>query len=1037
MRLPSEQARPARPAPRRVRRIWIGIAVGVVVIALLSLQGVANFYTDYLWYRAEHLSFVWRSIVEAKLGLAAVFVAAMFVVLWASLWFVDRMAPRLALFAPELELVRRYQSVVGPHVFAVRTAVSAVVAVAVGEGAAGQWQNWILFRHAQPFGVTDPIFGRDVSFFVFRLPFLSFLVNWALIALIVVFVVTTISHYLNGSIRLQGAGPRVDPIAVAHLSLILGAAALVKAIGYYYVQRFELEYSTRGVVQGANYTDVHVVLPALSLLAVIALVAFAVLAYNVYQRSIVLPAIALGLWAIVGIAVGIVYPALVQAFKVTPAQSTLELPYIKDNITATQYAYGLQPGDVSQRSFAASSTVTSAEAAPYEETLNDAVLWDPGATGTTFQKLQTERSYFDLSGLAVDRYGDTPYVIGVRTLDTQGIASPSWVNTHLQYTHGYGLVLSPANAATSDGDPNFSISDLPPQISSGSTGDLTLPANEQAYFGMQSTNYVVVDSGQAEIDYTPSNGSGSPTTSSYDPELAGGGGSGAVPLGSFWTKAAFALRFHDLNLLISKLVTPSSQIIFVQSVEQMVQKAAPFLQVDTNPYPVLSGGSIYWIVDAYTESSWFPYSQAADTSGLSSGSGLQGNYNYVRNSVKVVINAYTGAMQFYVVDASDPLIEAYSEAFPGLFKQISSLQASDPDLLLHLRYPQDFLELQATMYGRYHVPASQAATFYNQAAAWEVAQTPGTGSPSSSLPTGANGATQRFQPVYEELQLGSPSDAPEFDLVEPMVPYSVNDRLQTLSGFLVATSDYNDYGQLTMYTVGQGVSGPALINSEINANQSIATEISLLDQHGSTVTTGTVLLLPVDGALIYVRPIYVSSSQNPFPQLRLVVVVYGNTVAAAPTLQDALSDVFGAPVPGVGVGSNGQPSGATVASVRALIVSAARWSMLAQQALHAKGGPDLAAYQSDETEANALLQEAAKMLSSSKPSSSKPSSSTSSTGGSGAGASGAGKGSGSSTPAAGGTRSGSGSGGSGTTGSGAGGTTGTGTTGTGTTGSDA
>lgn len=967
MRLPPEQARPARAFPRRTRRLWIAFAIVVVVVALLSLQGFANFYTDYLWYRSEHLTFVWRGIVEAKLGLASVFVVVMFVATWASLWFVDRMAPRLALFAPELELVRRYQTIVGPHVFAVRTVVSALVAIAVGEGAAGQWQNWILFRHSQPFQYPDPLFGRDAGFFVFQLPFLSFVVNWLLLALLVVFVVTVVSHYLNGSIRLQGAGPRVDPIAVAHLSLVLGLAALVKAVGYYYVQRYQLDFSTRGVVQGANYTDVHVSLPALTLLAVVALFAFAVLVYNVYQRSLVLPAIALGLWAVVGLSIGIIYPALVQAFKVTPSQSTLELPYISDNIKATQFAYGLRPTEVNQQQFAAATSVTSTQATNYQSTLNDAVLWDPGSTATTFQKLQAQRSYFQLSGLSVDRYplgpnGTlTPVVIGARTLYTQGVPSSSWVNTHLQYTHGYGIVMAPANAASTAGDPSFAVSNLPPQVINADANDnLSLvPPAAAVYFGVQSSNYAVVDSGQSEIDYTDANGSGV-STSKYQ-------GSGGVPIGSFWTRAAFALRFHDFNLLISKLVTPSSQIIFVQGVRQMVQKAAPFLQVDSNPYPVLADGSLYWIVDAYTTTSYFPYSQPADTSGLSNGSGLQGSYDYVRNSVKVVVNAYTGAMSFYIVDPDDPLIEAYSAAFPGLFQPLDSLRNTDPDLLLHLRYPQDFLELQATMYGRYHVSANQAATFYNSAQAWSVAQSPGTGTPSAPLPIGANGSTVRFQPVYEELQL--PGQAPGFYAVEPMVPYSQNDRLQTLAGFLVADSDYGSvssptYGELSMYTTPQGVSGPALVNSEINGNATISSQISLIDQHGSVVTTGSTLLLPVGNALVYVRPVYVSSSQNNFPQLRYVVAVYGNQVAMASTLQQAVADVFGGAIAGVGVNSNGQPLGPQPQQVKADLAAAASWAKKAAAAL-ALHPPDLGAYEADEAQVSYYVNLANQIISAS------------------------------------------------------------------------
>jgi hypothetical protein len=778
----------------------------------------------------------------------------------------------------------------------------------------------------------------------------------------VVLIVTTVSHYLNGSIRLQGTGRRVDPVAVAHLSLILGLLALVKAISYYYVQRLDLEYSTRAVVQGAGYTDVHVELPALTLLAVVAFAVFAALIYNVYQRSFVLPIIGVGLWALIALVIGFVYPAIIQALKVTPSQSTLELPYINDNIKATRYGFGLT--NINQTSFPANSTVNQPTLSTYADTLNDADLWDPDIASQTYNKLEDLRSYFDLSGLAVDRYDIdnqlTPVVVGVRTLNSSGLPSPSWVNTHLQYTHGYGVVLSPANAAATSGNPNFLIESVPLAYASSKT-DPGLPQVTQprVYFGTAASSYVIVDSGQPEIDYTLAGSSAAaakPVQSHYT-------GSGGVPIGSLWTRLAFAVRFHDLNLLISKLVTPSSKVIFVQDVRQMVQKAAPFLQVDSNPYPVIAGGDIYWMVDAYTTTAYMPYSEDADNSALSSGSGLQGTYNYVRNSVKVVINAYTGRMQFYVVDSSDPLILAYEAAFPTLFQPLSSMNAT---LQQHLRYPQDFLMVQSAMYGKYHITTPSA--FYSAANAWQIAQTPGTGSPSQPLPTGANGSVARFTPVYEILQLPLQGAGEEnFDAVEPLVPSSTGDKLQTLAGFLVAGCDYNDYGALTVYTTPQGIDGPALVDSEINSNTNISTKISLLDARGSGVSLGTVLMLPIDGSLLYVRPLYVSSSQNPFPQLQEVIVVFGSQVGMQPTLGAAISEVFNATIAGVGVNQNGTAVASIPALVSQLVQEASTTEATAQDAL--KAG-NLGQYQLDENEVALDLSEAANLLKSSKSSAS-------------------------------------------------------------------
>lgn len=989
--MPADQARSALPHRRRSRRAWVLSILGVIVFAVLALQAFANFYTDYLWYRSENITYVWRAMTETKLGLAGVFIGVMFVGLWSSLYAVDRMSTRVQLYAPELDLVRRYQTVVGTHSGLVRTLVSLVIAFLVGEGAASQWQNWLLFNNEHNFGFTDPIFGRDAGFFVFRLPFLDFVVNWMLLALIVIFVVTAVFHYLNGGIRLQGGGPHVDPVTVAHLSLILGLAAFVKAISYYYVQRFELEFSTRGYVQGSGYTDTHVVLPAYTLLAVVALVAFGLLVFNVYQRSLSLPIIGIGLWLTVGLSVGIIYPALLQAFRVTPAQSTLELPYIQDNIRATNFAYGLRTIGTPQH-YEAKTTLSAGDISAYRTTLDDPDLWDPQQTATTFQKLQDSRNFFDISGLAVDRYNVlgsiVPEVIGVRTVTSSGLAQTSWVNTHLAYTHGYGVVLAAANTGTSIGNPSFSISNLPPARSPGAPQLL----EPRVYFGVPSSNYVVVDSAQAEIDYTSGNSS---SQGQHTTQYQGGGG---IPVGSFWTRAAFALRFHDLNLLISRLITPQSRIIFVQDVTKMVEKAAPFLQVDSNPYPVLYNGQIYWMIDAYTTTSSFPYSQSVNTSALPGSSGLQGSYNYIRNSVVVTVNAYTGAMSFYQLPLpggeTDPLLQAWMAAFPGMFQPYSSMPLG---LQQHLRYPQDMLSIQSTMYGRYHV--TSPPSFYSGASAWSVAQSPATGSPTQALPTNPDGSVVRDTPTYELLQLGSSSGSagtggtaapsssssispvppasassgsspsppaqPNFVALEPMVPYSQGDKVQNLAGFLVAGSDPQSYGTLTMYTTPLSALSPALVDSAINANTTISPKITFLDQRGSTVTAGAMQVLPIGGALVYLTPLYVSSSTYPFPQLKYVVAVLGNNVALgsssspAGARADALQQVLQSAVPVGEVGPEGVPTKPQAADIRNLLREALALEAKANAAL---AQLDLAAYQSDEKQVAALVASALAIL---------------------------------------------------------------------------
>ncbi len=912
-----------------------------VILVLIIVQGIANFYTNYLWYRSVDKTMVWRAMVEAKLGLAATFVGVFFVACWISLWVVDRIAPRALLVSPELELVRRYQQIVGRHTFALRTVVSLILALLVGASTSGQWQHWLLLRNAQSFGkLVDPQFHKPIGFYVFELPFLSFLVDWCLVALLVLLIVTAIGHYLNGGLRFQGPSPRVDPRVTAHLSLILAVMALVRSAGYFYVDRYNLVLAKDGVVGGAGYTDVHVRLPAIELLAVVALAVFVLMIFNVYQRSMALPAIGAGLWLLVALAAGVIVPAAVQALRVTPAQSTLEIPYIGRNIGATRAAMNID--NVTTQKFAGTANLTGPVVAGDKSTLANLPLWEPSITSQSYQKLQQNGTGFTLAGLSLDRYLIdgvlTPFVIGVRQVNAADLPTQSWVNIHLQYTHGYGAILSPANSATG-GNPNFDISGVPPVSTDGAP---TIKQSE-IYFGVGQTGYVVADTKVKEVDYSTNNGN--TVRTNY-------GGTGGIPIGSFWVKAAFALRFHDLNLLISNSITQKSRLLFLQDVRARVAQAAPFLMVDNNPYPVIDNGNIDWIVDAYTATDYYPYAQQAQTSELPSGSGLTGSpFNYVRNSVKVVVNAFNGDMTFYAVTKSDPILNTWEAAFPGMFLPLSDMDAT---LQAHLRYPQDLLMVQAAMYGRYHL--TNAQSFYTANNAWEISPTSGTGSPESPLPTDAAGNKLRFVPEYEILQLPQQTD-PQFTVIEPMDPLSDNDRLQTLAALLTAGCTTENYGQLTVYRTPAKTQpdGPGLVASQIQSNSKISTYVTLVGRAGSTVSLGTTLIVPVDDSLVYVRPLYVSSSQNPYPQLTRYIVVYGNQatgnhVAMEQTLGAALADVFGAATSTIGGGPGEVP-----ASVRILLSQA--------QSYYAKGlaalkNEDLATYYDDMKMVDSLIRQA-------------------------------------------------------------------------------
>jgi uncharacterized membrane protein (UPF0182 family) len=935
MRVPTDVS--ARPHPVRRYQLWVLGGVVFLIVAVILVQGLANFYTNYLWYRSVHFTSVWRLMIETKLELAAVFVGIFFIVCWLSLWVVDRIAPRALLVSPELEIVRRYQQIVAGHTFALRTAVSLILALILGVSTDGQWQHWLMFRSGKSFGTSDAQFGKAVGFYVFKLPFLSFLVDWTLVALLLLLIVTSVSHYLNGGLRFQGPSPRVDPRVVAHLSAILAAMALVRAAGYFYVDRYNLAFAKDAYVNGAGYTDVHVRLPAIELLAVVALAVFVLMVFNVYQRRLALPAIGAGLWILVSLAAGVIVPALVQALKVTPAQSTLERPYIQRNITATRTALNLN--NVDERSFAGIPNLTGGVVAGAASTLDNLPLWEPSLTAATYQKLQQNGTGFTIAGLSLDRYRVngtlTPFVIGVRQVNAADLPTQSWVSTHLQYTHGYGAILSPANQQTG-GNPTFTpgISGVPPQSVAGAP-QITQPA---VYFGLGQTGYVVADSNQKEVDYSDT--SGNVVSSNYT-------GSGGVPIGSFWTKAAFALRFHDLNLLISGDIRQKARIIFNQDVRVRVAKVAPFLTVDDNPYPIVDKGQIDWVVDAYTSTSYYPYAEQANTSQLPGGSGLAGaSFNYVRNSVKVVVNAYTGNMTFYATTASDPILNTWESVFPGMFKSLADM---DQVLRAHLRYPVALLMVQSSTYGRYHL--TDPGSFYIANNAWELAPTSGTGSPDQSLPTDANGNTLRFVPEYEILQLPGASQT-AFTAIEPLDPLSDNDRIQTLAALMTASSSYGTYGQLTTYETPSRSSapGPAVVNSRIQSNTVVSQYVTLLGRAGSTVSLGTTLIIPIDDSIVYVRPLYVSSSQNPYPQLTRYIVVYGNQVSMGDTLGTALSGVFGAVTGNIGGGNGTIP-----ATVRALIASAQKYY---NQGVAALKNEDLTKYSADMKIVGQLIAEA-------------------------------------------------------------------------------
>ncbi|MDQ4070610.1 MAG: UPF0182 family protein, partial [Actinomycetota bacterium] len=771
------------------------------------------------------------------------------------------------------------------------------------------------------FGVESPLFGTDVGFYVFQLPFLTFLTNALFSALVVTLIVTALAHYLSGGIRFQGPGPRVTRGVKAHLSVLLGVIALVKASNYY-LDRFELAFSTRGAVQGATYTDVNAQLPALNLLVVISIVAALLFLVNIRQQGWALPITAVVLWGLVAVVAGSVYPAIVQRFRVEPAESTREVEYIRRNIDATRAAMGLQGVEV--RPFAYNEQLGAEALVSNAETVRNIRLWDPQVLQRTYQRLQEVRTFYRFTDVDVDRYqirnDTTQIVLSARELNPDSLPSDTWENRHLAYTHGYGAVLSPANSVTADGQPDFLVKNIPPQGEPA----ITQP---RLYFGEAIGGYSIVNTGRDEIDYVREDGT--PVTNRYD-------GEGGVGIGSIPRRLAFALRFGDINPLISGFMTPSSRILYVRDVRERVTAIAPFLHYDRDPYPVVLDGRIVWLLDAYTTTNHFPYAQQADTNRLLPGSGLTHQFNYVRNSIKVVIDAYDGDATFYVVDPDDPVAAAYAKAFPKLF----STREAPAELRAHFRYPEDLFRVQTNMWGRYHI--SDANEFYSQSDRWNIAQDPGSAGPVPAAPApspatpgaAALGSPRehRMDPYYLLMRL---PDAPraEFLILQPFVPFSDDDSRRELSAFMVAKADPAEYGKLEVFVMPRDrqVDGPAIVNARINQEPEVSQLITLLSRAGSEVRLGNLVIIPIEQSLIYIRPLYVQATgANAVPELKKVIVAFGGRIAIRDTLQDALVAVFGDAPPTLEQGPTAAPDGETPATpgvsdeVRRLLEDAAR-----------------------------------------------------------------------------------------------------------------
>ncbi len=848
-------------------RVRVGLIAALVVLVVVA-PALARWYTDWLWFGEVGYRRVFWVPLLSRLAVTAAFGGALGVLLWVNL------RPFLAWAAgPEdvidLELDRRgrgvYRRVRRRRPGRLAAAAVAAVAALSGWAVSARWPMFVQFAHARPFGTADPIFGRDVGFFVFRLPVYQFVEGWLFGWLALIAAGVAVGYYLVHTPSMLRGIWSLPPAARVHLSLLAGALLLVRGWGFW-LDGFGLLLSPHGAIYGASYTDVHATLPALRLLAALAVLGAALMAANVVLRTLRLAAgvvVALALAWVVGVGL---YPRLVQQLRVAPNELTVETPYIRHGIAATLRAFGLDR--VREREFVPED-LTSDAVARNRETLDNVRLWDYRPLLAAFRQLQALRPYYVFADVDIDRYRiagqQRQVMLAARELDIALLPAPArtWVNQHLVYTHGYGVVMSPVNRVSEEGMPEFFLKDIPPV----GVPELRLD-RPQIYFGERTAGYVVVQTRVQELDY-PRGDENVHTT------YRGRGGIPLTPL----RRLAFAYRFGDLRLALSSDISSRSRLLFARTVAERVRRIAPFLTYDRDPYLVVAGGRLVWILDAYTTSDRYPYSTPHQ------------GINYIRNSVKVVVDAYDGTVDFYLVDPADPVGATFAAVFPGLFRPASAMPA---EVAAHLRYPVDLFEIQSRVYATFHM--RDPRVFYNREDVWAV-------------PTELFGDdTVPVEPYYVTLRLED-SPGPEFVLILPLTPAGRDNMI----AWMAARNDPPAYGQLVVYRFPKDrlAFGPMQVESRINQDPVISQQLTLWNQEGSRVIRGNLLVIPVENALLYVEPLFLQATRSQLPELKRVIVASGPRIAMEETLEAALSRLLaGRPSPPPASPTPGLPAGA-------------------------------------------------------------------------------------------------------------------------------
>ncbi|MFG3047898.1 UPF0182 family protein [Streptomyces sp. NPDC048241] len=916
--------RAGRPS-RRVRTLLV--TLGVLAALGVAFTMFAGFWTDWLWYRSVHYSSVFTTTLWTKIGLFFVFGVLMALAVGFNIWLAHRLRPPLSAMSMEQQSLDRYRMGIAPYKTWLLLAVTALVGLIAGASAAGQWRTWLMWVNGVSFNEKDPQFHRDVSFYAFDLPWYRFLLAFGFATAILSLIAAALTHYLYGGLRVTSPGSRASSAATGHLSVLLGLFVSLKAVAYW-LDRYGLavkssDFKATGNWTGLRYVDANAYLPAKTILFFIAVICALLFFATLWRRTWQLPVIGFGLMVLSAVLIGGLYPAIVQKFQVQPNEQAKEAPYVQKNLKATREAYGIDHTKVSEYPGRAATDDKTALRDQVGKTASIRIM-DPNVVSPTFQQLQQIRNYYGFpTNLDVDRYPtkdgkEQDTVLGLRELNLGGIPKNNWINDHFRYTHGYGVVAAKGTESDDKGRPVFTEKNLP---SKGDLGEY----QQQVYYGEKTTTYSIVGGPQKEIDYSDDEGE---KTTSYT-------GKSGVNLDNPLNRAAYAVALNEPQILYSGAIGDGSRILYNRTPKDRVESVAPWLTIDGDAYPAVVDGRIQWIVDAYTTSNGYPYASrttlgdtTADSLTATNNSravvAQQNQVNYIRNSVKATVDAYTGDVKLYQWDAADPVLKTWMKAFPDTVKPRADIS---PALMAHLRYPQDLFKVQRELLTRYHV--TNAQTFLSGSEVWQVPDDP------------SNDSRDSVPPYY--LSMKMPDQKQQvFSLTTTFTP---NGR-DNLSAFMAVDSDprASDYGKIRILKLPTSttVDGPKQVQSQFNSEPSIAETISLLSRGHSQVEYGNLLTVPLDGGLLYAEPVYVRGGTLKYPLLRKVLVTYEGRTAFENTLDEALDKVFGVKGSEPPESGTTEPPTSTNPTVRQALQDAQKAYDAGQEAL--KSGPDWDAY---------------------------------------------------------------------------------------------